>query len=580
MAPNKLRLGDHLVALKLITTDQLQKALAVQRESPAPLGSILVSLGAITEDLLLNALAAQLGVAPWRLEENPPSEKAIKRLPPHLCRSYQVLPVAVRGDLLVLAMRNPHDIDAIDLVRNFTGLRVEPVLVNPDRLEISLDEIHGVHSGASRVDEVVDRAMKDFNVDGRKSGIHREQLNEEDTRPVVELVNQILLDAIRSGASDLHIEPRGEKVEVRHRVNGMLEKVRNLPIGLHPMLTTRLKIMGEMDIVEYRLPQDGRLSVNVDNRTVDMRVSVVPTQYGQRFVFRILDKAVSVKTVNELGMDERNLSLYQNLIHNPYGIVLVTGPTGSGKTTTLYAALNQLRKVSNNIMTAEDPIEYEIDGVNQTQINDKINLTFGSQLRALLRQDPDIIMVGEIRDTDTAQTAVRAALTGHLVLSTLHCNDAPSAIPRLLDMEIEPFLLSSALKGVVSQRLARKICKHCKCEAEYQPGDAELLLNFIGGNKLPKALKGKGCQACGQSGYAGRTAIFEILPIAGRMAQMVADRAALETIKKEGQAYGYRTMTDYAIDLVVNGVTTLEEVKRMVHFDWTEEQGSQLRLAS
>lgn len=580
MGPSKLRLGDHLLALKLITPEQLEHALKIQRESPAPLGTILVSLGHISEDLLLNALAAQLGVSPWRLEIDFPTEAALKRLPPHLCRSHQVVPIKIKGDILILGMRNPHDIDAIDLVRNFTGMKIEPVLVNTDRLEHLLGELSGQSAHASRVDQVVDRALRDFNVD-RRIVDTREKLNEEDTRPVVELVNQILLDAIRSGASDLHIEPRADRIEVRHRINGMLEPVRNIPRGLLPMLTTRLKIMGELDIVENRQPQDGRLAVTVDNRSVDLRMSVVPTQYGQRFVCRILDKALSVKKLSEIGFNDTNLTLFNEMIQSPYGIVLVTGPTGSGKTTTLYGALTELKKTSSNIMTAEDPVEYDIDGISQTQINERIGLTFGIQLRALLRQDPDTILVGEIRDTDTAQTAIRAALTGHLVLSTLHCNDAPSSIPRLLDMDVEPFLLSSALKGVVSQRLVRELCPHCRQAAKPNQEEVRLLSSYHNPNELPLLYQPKGCGSCANTGYRGRVAVHEVMPISGTISSMIAQREGLDRIKNEAQKFGYRSMTEYAIGLVLQGKTTLEEIRRMVQFDFaTLEDDFEYRLAS
>lgn len=585
MAHVKKRLGDHLLSLKLITERQLDQALELQRDSPAPLGSILVSLGFLTEDLLLNALAAQMGVAPWRLDESPPTAEAVGKVPGHLCKTYQVLPVAVRSDLLVLAMRNPLDLDAIDLVRNFASMRIDPVLVDADRLMKAIEDVHNVEGTSGRVvDGYVSAALEDFNLDHNQKS-NREQLGEADTRPVVGLVNQLLSDAIRLGASDVHIEPRFDRVDVRYRIDGEMMKVKEVPLSLHPMLTTRLKIMAELDIVEFRVPQDGRVSVTIDGRMVDLRVSVLPNQHGQRIVLRVLDKTASVKTLDEIGFSEKHLKMFRDQIRKPYGILLVTGPTGSGKTTTLYGAISELRKNSNNIMTCEDPIEYEIDGVNQSQVHEKVGLTFVTQLRAILRQDPDIIMVGEVRDGETAETAIRAALTGHLVLSTLHCNDAPSAIPRLLDMDIDPFLLSTCLIGVVSQRLMRLLCTHCRMNVRPDEEERDFLSMVLKGNETPMLWKPVGCPHCNNTGYRGRTAVHEIMPMPGEIAKAIASRESIEVVREIASRYGYRPMRDEAMDLVLSGQTSLSEARRQVFFEAYYEtpaasQPGQQRLAS
>lgn len=581
MAHGKKRLGEHLISLKLINQRQLEQALEIQRDTPAPLGSILVSLGFITEDLLLNALAAQMGVAPWRLDENPPTSDAVQKVPGHLCKTYQVLPCAVRGDLLVLAMRNPLDLDAIDLVRNFVNMRIDPVLADSDRLKKVIDDVHG-DTGLRRVDSLVSAALEDFNLDHNKTAV-RETLSETDTRPVVGLVNQLLSDAIRMGASDVHIEPRFDRVDVRYRIDGELIKIKEVPLSLHPMLTTRLKIMAELDIVEFRVPQDGRVSANVDGRTVDLRVSVLPNQHGQRIVLRILDKTASVKTLEEIGFSEKHLRVFRDQIRKPYGILLVTGPTGSGKTTTLYGAISELRKNSNNIMTCEDPIEYEIDGVNQSQVNEKVGLTFVTQLRAILRQDPDIIMVGEIRDGETAETAIRAALTGHLVLSTLHCNDAPSAVPRLLDMDIDPFLLSTCLIGVMSQRLLRLLCPKCRVNTSPDEEERDFLQMVLRGNEIPMLWKPVGCAYCNRTGYRGRTAVHEIMPMPGEIAKAIAERSPIEYLREIADQYGYKPMRDEAMRLVLSGQTSLAEARRQVFFEAfyeTPESTYKQRLAS
>ncbi len=569
MATKRKRLGELLVSLRLLSSEQLEQALAAKKDDEAPLGTVLVQLGFISEELLLNALAAQIGVWPWRLEERPPDPKAVKLLPAEISKAHQILPVEIRSDLLVLAMVNPLDIMAIERVRTVTGMRIEPVLADAQRLAKAIDDAHG--GGRKRLtenlDELVEMALKDFNVSS-KSKSQAETITDADTRPVVGLVNQLIVDAIRAKASDIHIEPRADRVDVRYRIDGQLIKGRDLPSSLLPMLTTRLKIMAEIDIVEFRIPQDGRISVQIDGRNVDLRMSVLPNHYGQRIVLRILDKSFGIKMLDELGFTERHLALFRSLVSKPYGMFLVTGPTGSGKTTTLYAAPADLRSSTNNIMTCEDPIEYDIDGINQSQVNEKVGLTFAKQLRATLRQDPDVILVGEIRDGETAQTAIRASLTGHMVLSTLHCNDAPSAIPRLLDMDVDPFLLSTSLIGVMSQRLLRKVCRHCA--EDVAPSESDLAILEAYGAPVPVSVKrAKGCPECHQTGYSGRWAIHEIMPVVPAVARLLAARESIDTICEAATAFGYVPMQIPALAAVILGETTMDEAQRVVFLDAT-----------
>jgi type II secretory ATPase GspE/PulE/Tfp pilus assembly ATPase PilB-like protein len=446
-------------------------------------------------------------------------------------------------------------------------MRVEPVLVSEERLLKAIDTFHSPVAKAAETEDTMNRlvteALGEFNTDDSNE---QAQLTEAELRPVVGLVNQILLEAIKLGVSDVHFEPRKDRVEIRYRVDGQLQKVYNIPSKLQAALIARIKIIGAMDIVEYRIPQDGRIAVTTEGRTVDFRVSILPSYHGQRIVMRVLDKGMTLRKLSDLGLSDRNKVLMENMIRQPYGMALVTGPTGSGKTTTLYAAINLLKDISNNIMTCEDPVEYDIDGINQSQINEKVGLTFAAQLRAILRQDPDIILVGEIRDSETATTAIRAALTGHLVLSTLHSNDAPSAIPRLLDMGLEPFLLSTSLNGVMSQRLVRMLCPDCK--EQYEPSQEERdLLEPMFNKRIATLYRARGCKACSDSGFKGRLGIHEILPTPHPLQRAIAAAEPLDAIREIAYEFNYRPMQYDAAERVISGVTSLAEVRRLVAFD-------------
>ena len=551
-----LDLGELLVAHRSITQPQLRKALAEQQESGQPLRRILLSHRVVTEEGILKVVAAQSGIRPWHLERDAPHPDAIRQVPADLCRKRHVLPVKVRGDVLILAMRDPADMMAIEAVRTASGKRVEPVLADEDRLVKAIEAAYG---GKARMDDLVSEALGEAK-DSSSSKREQAMLSEADTRPVVGLVNQLLGDAIKLGASDVHIEPRAGRVDIRYRVDGRLQKVREIPIGILQMLTTRLKIMAELDIVEWRVPQDGRMSVGIDGRSVDVRVSILPNYHGQRISLRILDSSVSLRNLEEIGFSEPNLALFRSMIHKPYGMVLVTGPTGSGKTTTLYAALNELREVATNIMTCEDPVEYDIDGINQSQVNEKVGLTFALQLRAMLRQDPDVILVGEIRDKETADTAIRAALTGHLVLSTLHSNDAPSAVPRLIDMGVDPYLLSTSLIGVVAQRLIRKLCPSCRIESEIDLADIE-------DSEDATVYREGACKKCGNTGFKGRLSVHEIMPVTPSVASAITTQAPVEEVRRLAASAGFRPLQLDTLDRVLRGETSLKESQRHVFFE-------------
>jgi type IV pilus assembly protein PilB len=573
--------GRILVSRRLISEAQLSSAVEMLDESSASLGSVLISCGFITEELLVKALAAHMGVPAWDLEKDPPAAAAVSKLSADLCRAHSALPVQVRGDLLLVAMADPGDLSAVEKIRKAAGMRIEPVLAFDQRLERAIEEAHGVLKHGESLKAHVSKAMA--NVERPSDALHEQHqlTSDEEERPIVTLVNQILKDAIRLRASDVHIEPRTGHVDIRYRVDGQLQKVREIPSSLLAMLTTRLKIMAELDIVESRMPQDGRVAVNIDGRLVDLRVSVLPNHHGQRIVLRILDKTVALKKLVEIGFSDENLDLFRTLIQKPYGMLLVTGPTGSGKTTTLYAALEELREVTSNIMTCEDPIEYDIQGINQSQVNEKVGLTFPAQLRAILRQDPDIILVGEIRDGETAQTAIRAAMTGHLVLSTLHCNDAPSAVPRLFDMGADPFLLSTSLVGVMSQRLVRILCPACK---ESRPtSDEELKLIdsiHLGASSGARTVcVPKGCPQCDNTGYRGRTAVHEIMPVMPDVARAISTREPMEVVRSLAARHGYRPMQESALKLVLEGQTSLAEARRYVAFQWQAPATGHLRAA-
>jgi type IV pilus assembly protein PilB len=558
-------LGRALLAHRLITEQQLREATAAADELGAPLESVLVQRGYVGEEQILQARAAIRGVMTWDPATEEPDPEALAKVPAAVCRRHIVLPVRVSGTLLTLAMANTEDMGAVEAVRRATGLRIEPRAAAERKLRAAINRHYGQATGGGALGALIEEAQKEL---GHRMRVRRDpdSLTEEDTRPVVGLVNHLLTDAIRMGASDVHIEPKESRVDVRMRLDGEMQKCHEIPAALLPPLATRLRIMADLDIVDWRMPQDGRMSVNLDGRRVDVRVSVLPSLRGPRIVLRILDRALTLMDLADLGMQPTKLAMFRSMISRPYGLLLVTGPTGSGKTTTLYAALRELKATGKNIMTAEDPVEYELEGVSQSQVNEKIGLTFAAQLRAILRQDPDVVLVGEIRDGETAETAIRAALTGHLVLSTLHCTDAPGAIPRLLDMGVNPYLLSTSLIGVTAQRLIRTLCNECSEPAE-GGRDVEMLAAVVGESLLGRLRKPVGCEVCFNTGYRGRAAVHEILPVSPAVASAIANREPLPVLRDMAAGFGYEPLQVDAIRRVLAGETTLEEARRTIAFD-------------
>lgn len=568
-----------MLAHKLVSAEQIAHARALQKRTREPLDELVVSLGLVSELHLLKALAAHDGVRPWNLAHSPPTQAALATVPYEVRKELEVLPVLLQGDLLVVATASPRETQALERIHRLTGYRVEPVLANRSRILNLLDEPeHGTRE-ANSVDVFVQKAMSevearnrdDEDIDLDRSGI--------DTRPVVGLVNQILEDAIRMKASDIHIEPRSETVDVRYRLDGRLSKFQEFPRALLPMVAARIRIMADLDIVEFRIPQDGRMSMRSMGKEIDFRVSVLPNRHGPRITLRLLDRSMALKTLDDLGVSDHNLAMYRKLIRKPHGLILVTGPTGSGKTTSLYAALGELVDESLNIMTCEDPIEYDMHGINQSQANEKVGLTFAAQLRSILRQDPDVVLVGEIRDQETAEIAIRAAMTGHLVLSTLHTNDAPSAIPRLIDMGVKPYLAASSLIGVFAQRLVRRLCPHCKNQRTASQYESDILQRTTGQSGPHHIWKPVGCAECFGTGFRGRTAVSEMLPISTHMQSQILNDSAPELIRFEGEKRGYRPIQYDAMMRVLQGETSFDEAARMVFVDDITPQTPDLRVA-
>ena len=568
--PVSRRLGDLLVREGLIDNEQLARALQEQKGSNDKLGSILVKLSFVTEENLIAFLSRQYGIQSITLSQLDIDPDILKLVPEQIARKYEVLPVKLQGNTLTLAMGDPTNVFALDDVGFMTNLQVIPAVASQAAIRQAIDRSYDSKDGgiADIMSEMEGAATDVELVEGDEeaaaSKVDVFELKESaDEAPVVRLINMILVDAIRRGASDIHLEPYEKVFRVRFRVDGVLHEIMTPPKRLEAALTSRVKIMASLDIAERRLPQDGRIKLRFNQREIDFRVSTLPTIYGEKTVMRILDKDSLQLDLTMLGFDSWSLEQFTKAIHNPYGMILITGPTGSGKTTTLYSAIHTINSPDINIMTAEDPVEYNLRGVNQVQINEEIGRTFASALRAFLRQDPDVILVGETRDLETAQIGIRAALTGHLVLTTLHTNDCPSTVARLLDMGIPPFLVSSSLTLILAQRLGRKVCKDCK-----QPYDAdeETLVPY---GHVPQGLgkisfyKGKGCATCNFTGMKGRVAIYEVMPINQDIRDLIIRNAPAVEIGEAAQRQGMRTLRQNALQKVIDGGMTIEEVLRV-----------------
>jgi type IV pilus assembly protein PilB len=576
MAPTALgqpvsrRLGDLLVAEGLITPDQLARALAEQKGSRERLGSVLVRLKLLTEEQLSGFLSRQYGIPSITLSQLDVGPDVLRLVPASVAKKYEVMPVGRVGNALTLAMADPTNIFATDSVAFITSLQVLPVVASQEAIRQAIErhyEPRGPRASETpaelRHDGLADLEVVDVQETTGTTVDVFELKGSADETPVVRLVNMVLVDAIQKGASDIHWEPYEKVFRIRFRIDGVLHEMLAPPKRLEPAIVSRLKIMANLDIAERRLPQDGRIKLRYQAREIDFRVSTLPTLFGEKAVLRILDKAALQLDLTQLGFDRWSLEQFQQAIHQPYGMVLITGPTGSGKTTTLYSAIHAINAPDINIMTAEDPVEYNLKGVNQLQVNETVGRTFASALRSFLRQDPDVILVGETRDLETAQIAIRAALTGHLVFSTLHTNDCPSTIARLVDMGIPPFLVASSLLMVVAQRLGRKVCKDCK-----EPYEAdEALLAPYGhvptGKGRTVLYKGRGCQTCNFTGMKGRVAIYEIMPITPELRDLILKGAGTTEIRVLAQRQGLRTLRQAGLLKVLEGVTTVEEVLRV-----------------
>ena len=563
------RLGQLLVSAEMITDDQLKRALSVQQKDGGRLGSNLVKLGFIGEDRLISFLSKQYGIPAVNLQELDIDQSLCKLIPSDVVQKYQIMPINRTGATITIAMVDPSNVFALDDVKFMTGYNVEPVVASEAAIKAAVNKyydtaeaLHDVMATLKEGDENVDLITdeeEDVNLGDLKQAV-------EDA-PVVKLVNLILTDAISKGASDIHIEPYEKSFRVRYRVDGVLYETMQPPMRLRAALTSRLKIMSELDISERRLPQDGRIKLKMKGKEVDLRVSSLPTLFGEKIVMRILDKGNLQLDLAKLGFEEKAGVDFFKAINSPYGMVLVTGPTGSGKSTTLYSALSNVNKVDVNIMTAEDPVEYNLMGINQVQMKDEIGLNFAATLRSFLRQDPDVIMVGEIRDYETAEIAVKAALTGHLVLSTLHTNDAPSTINRLLNMGIEPFLVASSTILILAQRLCRRVCQHCK-EPEKVPFQALIDVGFTEEEaKEVVPYKGRGCDLCGGTGYKGRVALYEVMPISAGIKELILEGATATEIKKCMLNDGCKSLRKSGLTKIAQGVSSIEEVLRVTFGD-------------
>lgn len=581
MAVGVSLLGQLLLKAKLITEDQLNEAIRVQRLEGKRLGSVLLKLGYLNEESLITFLSRQYNAPAINLSEHKIDTSLLKLIPYETAKRYQLIPISKDGAGLRIAITDPSNNLAIDDVRFLSGMKVIVHVAAESAIMDSIEKYYpkkearvsvGKGKGGDKdvmemedLNKVIGSALEDMTIVEERDD---KDIPKEIDAPVVKLVNGILMNAIRSHASDIHVEPSEEILRVRYRIDGMLQPVLKLPVKMKNAITSRIKIMSHLDISERRLPQDGRIKLKFgDDREIDFRVSTLPTLFGEKIVMRLLDKSNLQLELPKLGFDEKQLMDFYDAIEKPYGMMLVTGPTGSGKTTTLYSALSHLNKPGVNIMTAEDPVEYNFFGINQVHIREDIGLNFATALRSFLRQDPDIILVGEIRDFETAEIAIKAALTGHLVLSTLHTNDAPSTITRLINMGIEPIMVSSSVILIVAQRLARKICQNCK--EEDQLSETTLIRAGFPPDKIQdtKCYIGKGCPECNNTGYRGRIAVHEIMPVRDEVKELILQGASAADIKKESVRLGMSTLRQSGLKKVMDGITTIEEILRVTFED-------------
>lgn len=549
------RLGDILIEHDLIDQTQLDESLRIQMEEKKRLGEVLISKGYVSEMEMLTVLQEQLNIEFIRLSDVEIDSTVPTLITEKIARRYELIPISLDEEVLTVAMADPINFFAREDIHLITGYKVKPVISLRNEIMNAID----IQYNSSVSDDIYQELNASYDLDKYDDGLDADELAEINNAPIVKLLNSIIEQAVKLKASDVHIEPFEKVIRVRYRIDGDLIEMLTPSIKTHSAIVTRIKIMAKLNIAEKRVPQDGKVEVEVDGRVVDLRISILTTIYGEKVVIRLLDRSSSIHKKDDIGFSEQNSIMFDKLLKNPNGIILMTGPTGSGKTTTLYAALMSINDVSKNIITIEDPVEYRMRGINQTQINTKANVTFATGLRSILRQDPDIIMIGEIRDSETASIAVRAAITGHLVFSTVHTNDTSSTVARLVDMGIEPFLLSSSLVGVVAQRLVKKICISCKYEYSASVSDSEILGVEVG----TKLFAGKGCANCNYTGYSGRTATHEVLPITKKIREEINMSRTADQIKAAAIDEGMIILREDVKRLVLAGTTSIEELLRI-----------------
>ncbi|MBN2453474.1 MAG: Flp pilus assembly complex ATPase component TadA [Candidatus Omnitrophica bacterium] len=542
----------------LISQEQLLRAKEDMKKTNLPIERTLEKLGFISEEKAIQAVAEELQVPYVNLAEYIIQPEAISTLSENVARRLKAIPLFRVGDTLTVVMADPKNILAIDEIRHISKIQsIEPLISTEKAIISAIDQSYGMSGNFTDIVKLVDKTMAPMAGSGTDNSQVLAKIVEE--APVIKLVNLIISRAVKENASDIHIEPDARVVRVRYRVDGILHEALDIPPAMGSVVASRIKIQANMNIAETRRPQDGKIEMKVENKSIDIRISTLPTVHGENIVLRILDKSSVTFGLNDLGFSGHDLKEFDKLIHAPYGIILVTGPTGSGKTTTLYSALSTINSIEKNIITVEDPVEYELPLIRQTQVNPKAGLTFATALRNILRQDPNVIMIGEIRDQETAEIAIQASITGHLVFSTLHTNDAASSVTRLIDMGIEPFLITSSVIGVLAQRLVRVICP--KCSEKHTPN--EVILKGIGAQPTDIFYKGKGCDACNGTGYKGRIGIYELLHMSEKINKLVLARASSDEIKKVAIQEGMRTLRDDGLDKMRRKITTAEEVMRV-----------------
>jgi len=553
---SRKQLGEILVEFGFLSLDNLQKALDLQKNTGSKLGEILIKEGYISEGDLLQVLEFQLGIPHVKLEQYKIDKATCFLVPETFARRHKVIPISNKNGILTLAMHDPLNVIAIDDIKHLTGMEIQPVISTLDDINGAIDRNYTTKKAREAVEDFRKENIKNVSTKNLDADV-----SEDLDSPIVRLVNSIIEEAVREKASDIHIEPTEDYVRVRYRKDGILFEAMRPEIELLTALSTRIKVLSNLNIAERRLPQDGRVTINIDSRDVDLRVAIAPTIYGEQIVIRVSDKNAFVLPKEKLGFSESDGKKFSSMLQNPHGIILVTGPTGSGKTTTLYSALNEINKPDIKIITIEDPVECYIEGVNHMQANYKAGFTFAVGLRSILRLDPDVIMIGEIRDNETAEIAVRAAITGHLVISTLHTNDAPSSIIRLIDMGIQPFMVASSIIGVISQRLIRKVCFNCK--RDYIPNNDELELLQIESNNNYSFKKGRGCTICNGSGYKGRMGVYELMILTKDHKEIISRSCDENILRDISIKNGMVTLYESARNAVLAGYTTIEEMIRV-----------------